>query len=312
MYDSIIILGPTASGKTTLSIELAKLLNSEIVNADSMYIYKDLNIGTAKPTNEEMNGIKHHLISFVNPEDSMNVSIYRENAEQIINDLHNKNILPIIVGGTGFYIDSLITTNSYGETEKNELLRKDLEDEFDKVGGLELHKKLESLDKESADKIHYNDKFRLIRSLEMALTGTIKSQIINFEKPILENPLIFGLNIPRDILYSRINSRVDSMIENGLVDEVKNLIDLGLNPTSHQCMKGIGYKEIYSYLNNEISLDESIEKIKQHTRNYAKRQITWFKRNKNIIWLDGLLDKNILIEKILNQFNNTEIKNKNC
>jgi tRNA dimethylallyltransferase len=312
MYDSIIVLGPTASGKTTLSIELAKLLNAEIVNADSMYIYKDLNIGTAKPTNEEMNGIKHHLISFVNPEDSMNVSIYRENAEQIINDLHNKNILPIIVGGTGFYIDSLITTNSYGETEKNELLRKDLEDEFDKVGGFELHKKLESLDKESADKIHYNDKFRLIRSLEMALTGTIKSQIINFEKPILENPLIFGLNIPRDILYSRINSRVDSMIENGLVDEVKNLINLGLNPISHQCMKGIGYKEIYSYLNNEISLDESIEKIKQHTRNYAKRQITWFKRNKNIIWLDGLLDKNILIDKILNQFNNTEIKNKNC
>ena len=312
MYDSIIILGPTASGKTTLSIELAKLLNAEIVNADSMYIYKDLNIGTAKPTLDEMNGIKHHLISFVNPEDSMNVSIYRENAKQIINDLHNKNILPIIVGGTGFYIDSLITTNSYGETEKNELLRKDLEDEFDKAGGFELHKKLESLDKESADKIHYNDKFRLIRSLEMALNGNIKSQIINFEKPILENPLIFGLNIPRDILYSRINSRVDSMIENGLVDEVKKLIDLGLNPTSHQCMKGIGYKEIYSYLNNEISLDESIEKIKQHTRNYAKRQITWFKRNKNIIWLDGLLDKNILIDKILNQFNNTEIKNKNC
>jgi len=302
-YDSIIILGPTASGKTGLSIALAKILKTEIINADSMYIYNDLNIGTAKPTMDEMQGIKHHLISFVKPTDSFNVSEYRECASTAINDMKNRNLIPIIVGGTGFYIDSLIKNYSYGGVEKDENLRHQLENDLLTYGKDYLYDKLKTLDIDSYNKLHVNDTKRVIRAIEIAmLTSSKKSLPANDQKPLLNNPLIIGLNMSREILYDRINKRVDIMVKDGLIDEVRGLMERGLNPSIHQAMKGIGYKEIYEYLCGNISLNESLELIKQHTRNYAKRQITWFKRNEDIVWFNPL-DDDFIIDKIIELLN---------
>lgn len=306
MYDSIIILGATATGKTGLSIKLAQRLNTEIINADSMYIYDKLNIGTAKPTETEMNNIKHHLIGFVDPQNTFNVSMYRIEAEKIINDFKRENKLPIIVGGTGFYIDSLIKNYSYGETIKNEEIRNSLENDFRENGLDYLYNKLIQVDPESTNKIHKNDKTRIIRALEIFYSsGQRKSEIINLNEPILKNPLIIGLNIPRETLYERINKRVDLMLSEGLIDEVQTLYNSGLTPENSQSMKGIGYKEIVDYLRENISIEEAIEKVKQHTRNYAKRQITWFKRNDNIIWFNPLEEEN-LEDKIIKLYNESK------
>lgn len=286
MYDSIIILGATASGKTDVSINLARKLNAEIVNADSMYIYKDFDIGTAKPTNFEMKGIKHHLISFVDPTESFSVADYRENAKIVINNLNYKHIIPIVVGGTGFYIDSLINSFSYGG-DKDQKLRTELESEAKVMGNDYLYSRLSNLDVETAKKLHPNDVKRVIRAIEICLTSkTKKSRIENTNDVILKNPLIIGLKVDRDVLYQKINFRVDKMIECGLIDEVKTLMERGLTPENCNAMKGIGYKEIFSYLIGDTPLEFAIEKVKQHTRNYAKRQITWFKRNDKIIWMN--------------------------
>ncbi len=305
MYDSIIILGATATGKTDISIRLAKKLNTEIINADSMYIYKNLNIGTAKPTEEEMAGVTHHLISIVDECDTFNVSEYRELAKKIIGEFRERNLMPIIVGGTGFYIDSLIKDYSYGETGSNMQLREQLQGELDKYGKEYIFDKLKTLDPISAEKLHPNDTVRVIRAIEIALSSsTNKSGIINLEKPLLSNPLIIGLNMNRELLYSRINQRVDIMLKDGLLDEVKNLYDRGFTPENNQCMKGIGYKEITEYLGGNYDLDTAIEKIKQHTRNYAKRQITWFKRNQDIHWFDpSTTSKDEIIDEILKLLN---------
>lgn len=290
MFDSIIILGPTATGKTRTSIELAKLLNTEIINADSMYIYNELNIGTAKPTFDEMNGVTHHLIGHISASDSYSVSQYRNDASIIINDMKSRNLVPIIVGGTGLYIDSLINNYSYGETIKNDEIRQKLEGDLNTFGKEYLYSELKNIDPDSASKLHINDTKRVIRALEIYYTSKIKkSEIINNEKPILVNPLIIGLNYDRDSLYNNINKRVDIMIDSGLIDEVKTLYyQYKLSPEKCQSMKGIGYKEIIAYLRQELTLDECIEKIKQHSRNYAKRQITWFKRNDKIHWINPL------------------------
>lgn len=305
MYDSIIILGATATGKTDISIRLAKKLNTEIINADSMYIYKNLNIGTAKPTEEEMAGVTHHLISIVDECDTFNVSEYREMAKNKINEFRERGLMPIVVGGTGFYIDSLIKDYSYGETGSNKQLREQLQGELDKYGKEYLFDKLKSLDPISAEKLHPNDTVRVIRAIEIALSSsTNKSGIVNLEKKVLDNPLIIGLNMDRELLYSRINQRVDIMLNNGLLDEVKGLYNRGFTPDNNQCMKGIGYKEITEYLDGNYDLDTAIEKIKQHTRNYAKRQITWFKRNQDIIWFDpSITSKDEIINEILKLLN---------
>lgn len=296
MYDSIIILGPTATGKTGVSIKLAHALNTEIINADSMYIYKQLNIGTAKPTIEEMDNVKHHLIDIVNPDESFNVAEYRVLAKNTLFDFFENKKIPIIVGGTGFYIDSLISNYSYGNAEKNIDLRNELENFAMTNGNESLYKKLCDLSPDVASKYHYNDKKRVIRAIELLMSNN--SDFANYETPLLKNPLIIGLNFPREILYDRINKRVDIMVNNGLIDEVKELYQLGYLPDKYQAMKGIGYKEIFDYLDNKCSLVDAIDKIKQHTRNYAKRQITWFKRNDKIHWfnmsdyynLDGVIN----------------------
>lgn len=301
MYDSIIILGPTATGKTSLAINLAKKMHTEIINADSMYVYKKFNIGTAKPSPSELSEVKHHLVDFLDPSTLYSVADYREDAKNVLLEFSRKNLIPIIVGGTGFYIDSLIKSYSYGNVEKSIDIRNQLLEEQEKFGNDFLYDKLFNLDKDSAIKLHKNDTKRIIRALEICMTsGSTKSAIANNSDVLLKNPLIIGLNLDREKLYERINQRVDIMMDAGLIDEVKALYIEGYTPDNCNAMKGIGYKEIVAYLNGEYSISTAIEKIKQHTRNYAKRQITWFKRNKDIIWFDSFEEN--LLEKVLDLF----------
>lgn len=295
MHDCIIVAGPTASGKTKVSIELAKRLDGEIVNADSMQVYKELNIGTAKATADEMENIKHHMLDVADKFEDYTVSDYREQALPIIKDIIARGKTPIIVGGTGFYINSLIFDMDYGNASKDDSIRQKYEALAQNFGNEYVYNILKSVDIESANKLHYNDLKRVIRALEIYdTTGQKKSAMQNtmqtFNTGI--NPLIIGLTMDRDKLYSRINQRVDIMVNDGLIDEVKSLVDMGLNE-SHQSMSGIGYKEILPYIKGEISLDEALELLKQNTRHYAKRQITWFKKVPTLTWVDltnGLTD----------------------
>ena len=300
MYNCIIIAGPTASGKTKISVELAKRLNGEIVNADSMQIYKELNIGTAKITEEEKENIPHHIFDVADKFEEFTVSNYRELALPLIKKLIAENKTPIIVGGTGFYINSLLYDLEYGNSNKDENLRKKYEDLAKEFGNEYVFNILKEMDVESANKLHANDLKRVIRAIEIfETTGTKKSAMQNTMQNVTTGlkPLILGLEFDREKLYERINLRVDIMVNNGLIDEVKSLVNAGLN-SNHQSMTGIGYKEVYSYLQNEITLDECIELIKKNTRNYAKRQVTWFKKVPNLKWVNMT---NGLTEDILNE-----------
>lgn len=304
MYDSIIILGPTASGKTATSIALAKKLNTEIINADSMYIYKGMDIGTAKPDTIEMQGIKHHLIDIIDPDYRFTVAEYRTRAESVIKDFQSRNIVPIIVGGTGFYIDSLTNYFDYASTDADFEIREHYEYMAKEKGNEYVYNILKQCDSARADKLHYNDLKRVIRALEIYHQNSSKQNVDKIQyEPILKIPLIIGLNFDREQLYNKINRRVDVMLENGLIAEVKSLLDKGYD-TSLQAMKAIGYKEVISYINDELSLDECIDKIKQHSRNYAKRQLTYFRRNDKVVWLDPTKqDSTSLIDTILDIYN---------
>lgn len=298
-YNSIIILGPTASGKTSLSVNLAKSLNGQIINADSTQVYKELNIGTAKVTTEEMQGIKHHLINIINPDQDFSVSQFKKMATNIITELLSNNIIPVIVGGTGFYIDSLLNNYNYTNSYKNLEVREKYNKLAEERGKEYVYNILKSYDPVAAGKLHYNDLKRVIRALEIYITtGKTKSQL-NHENTMQTNehstiqnttqsalkPLIIGLTLPREKLYNRINLRTMQMLQNGLIDEVKHLLNKGYS-TNLQSMKSIGYKELNEFFTGEKTLSEVSEKIKQNTRNYAKRQITWFKRIKNVHWFD--------------------------
>lgn len=284
----IVICGPTASGKTSLSISLAKKINGEIVSCDSMQIYKEMDIGSAKPTVEEMQEIKHYLVDFVSPEKRYSVSEYKEDASKAIEEIINKGKTPIIVGGTGLYLNSLIYNIQYNEMEVDLNYRRELEKEAEEYGLEVLYNRAKEIDPEAMEKVSANDKKRFTRVLEIYnATGRNKTELEKkSRKEVPYNYLIFGINMERSILYDRINKRVDIMLEQGLIEEVKNLINKYSNmPTA---MQGLGYKEVKEFLDGNISKEEMIEKIKMETRRYAKRQITWFKRIENIIWLDGL------------------------
>lgn len=284
----IVICGPTASGKTSLSISLAKKINGEIVSCDSMQIYKEMDIGSAKPTVEEMQEIKHYLVDFVSPEKRYSVSEYKEDASKAIEEIINKGKTPIIVGGTGLYLNSLIYNIQYNEMEVDLNYRRELEKEAEEYGLEVLYNRAKEIDPEAMEKVSANDKKRITRVLEIYnATGRNKTELEKkSRKEVPYNYLIFGINMERSILYDRINKRVDIMLEQGLIEEVENLINKYSNmPTA---MQGLGYKEVKEFLDGNISKEEMIEKIKMETRRYAKRQITWFKRIKNIIWLDGL------------------------
>ena len=299
----IVICGPTASGKTALSIELAKKINGEIVSADSMQIYKDMNIGTAKPTIEEMQGIKHYLLDFVSPEERYSVAQYKQDAKRAIKEIIKKGKTPIIVGGTGLYVDSLIYEIEYNDIKIDEEYRNKLETIVEKNGLEELYKKALEIDPVAMEKISKNDKKRIMRILEIyKATGKTKTQqeLESRKKPVEYDYRIFAINWDREILYQRINKRVDIMIEQGLVNEVKNILDkYDKFPTA---MQGLGYKEVVDYINGIYTKEEMIEKIKMETRRYAKRQLTWFRKNKQTIWLDGTNDIqnniNIILEGI--------------
>lgn len=299
----IVIGGPTASGKTSLSIELAKKINGEIISSDSMQIYKDMTIGTAKPTVEEMDGIPHHLLDFVSPDERYSVADFKRDAESAIEKILSKKKNPIIVGGTGLYIDSLVYGIEYPDIELDDEYRKKLMQEADTEEGLiNLYNKAKKIDPEAIQKISPNDKKRITRILEVYnATGKTKTELekISRMNGVKYDYKVFAINMDREKLYDRINLRVDIMLEQGLIAEVENLIKKYSNfPTA---MQGLGYKEVVEFLNKEISKEEMIDKIKQESRRYAKRQLTWFRKNKEIIWLDGLADRQKNIDLIINE-----------
>lgn len=276
----LIICGATASGKTDLAVQCAKLLNSEVISADSMYIYKSLNVGTAKPTISEMQGIKHHLIDVISPKDSFTVSDYKALATPIIDKLLTNGKVPVICGGTGFYVNSILYDLSYGNGNENIEVRDKYKKMAQTDGNLAVYNELKKVDPESAEKLHPNDVKRVIRALEIFENGTKKSEIKDDFIPKYEYNAYY-IDHEREILYDRINRRVDLMISNGLIDEIKTLQELGIT-RENQCMQAIGYKEILDYLDGLITLEQAIENVKLNTRHYAKRQITFFKRLPNL------------------------------
>ena len=286
----IVICGPTASGKTKLSIEIAKKINGEIVSADSMQIYKEMDIGTAKPTIEEMQGIKHYLLDFVSPDKRYSVAEYKKDAINAIDEIVEKNKVPIVVGGTGLYINSLIYGIEYPEIEIDIKYRNELEKTADEPDGLrKLYEMAEKIDEEAIKNISPNDKKRICRVLEIYhSTGKTKTQqeIESRKNGPKYDYLIYGLNMDRDKLYDRINKRVDIMFENGLVKEVE---DLFTNPETweYTSFQGIGYKEFKDYFLKEKSIDEVKTAIKTHSRQYAKRQYTWFKNQMPVHWFEA-------------------------
>ena len=284
----VVIVGPTASGKTALSIELAKKLDGEIISSDSMQIYKDMDIGTAKVTKEEAQGIKHYLVDFVSPDQRYTVSDFKKDAETAIKEILEKGKVPIVVGGTGLYVNSLIYGIEYQDMKIDENYRNMLMERAEDPQELEkLWEEANRIDPEAMTKISRNDKKRIIRVLEIyKATGKTKTEqeILSRQKGTEYDYKVFGISMDREKLYERINLRVDLMIQAGLEDEVKNLLNKYSEfPTA---MQGLGYKEVKEYFDGFITREEMIDKIKQESRRYAKRQLTWFRRNNEIIWLD--------------------------
>ena len=285
MKPLIVIAGPTASGKTGLSIGLAKALSGEIVSADSMQIYKYMNIGTAKPTEAEKEGIVHHMMDFLEPDVNFSVADYCEMAHKVIADIHLRGKIPVLVGGTGLYIDSLVNNVDFDRDDENHEIRKELEELAEKDGVEAVHNILKEIDAETAEKYHPNNLRRVIRAIEFyRVTGKRISDHAKEEKTSLYDVIYFCIDWDREILYDRINKRVDIMVEDGLVEEVKSLLEKGYDKNS-TAMQGIGYKEFYGYLEGIKTLGETLDEIKQSSRRYAKRQLTWFRRNTDIHWL---------------------------
>ena len=303
MQKVIVIAGPTASGKTSLGVELAKKIDGEVISADSMQIYKDMTIGTAKPTPEETEGVPHYLIDFVPPDERYSVADFKRDAEAKIEEIIQKGKVPIVVGGTGLYIDSLVYGIEYAEIEYKEEYRKELMDKAKTEDGLkELYEEACKIDAKAMEKVSCNDKKRIARVLEIYnATGKTKTELElkSREKGPKYDYIVFAIDWPREKLYERINLRVDIMIEQGLVDEVKFILNKYEKfPTA---MQGLGYKEVVEYLEGKISYEEMIEKIKLETRHFAKRQLTWFRKNKDIIWINGekgLENISFILEKI--------------
>lgn len=284
----IILAGPTASGKTAVSIDLAKRIGGEIISADSMQIYRGMDIGTAKITADEMQGVKHYLINVSDPKEDFNIVKFQNMVKCSIEEIKKNGHIPILVGGTGFYIQSIIYDIKFDKEDDNGSIRKVLEEEYDKMGVDFMYEKLKKIDSISAENIHKNNKKRIIRAIEYFLINNTLISEHNELQRKKTSPYdfrFFVLNPRRDILYDRINKRVDKMVEKGLVDEVKSLIESGLS-IDNISMQGIGYKEIVEYLEGNIPLDKAVENIKQNTRHMAKRQVTWFKRERDVIYID--------------------------
>lgn len=295
MKQVYVITGPTAVGKTAVSTEVAKRINGEIISADSMQLYKHMNIGTAKPDEAEMLGIKHYLIDEINPNEDFSVAKYKELALKFIDEIIKKGKKPILCGGTGLYISSVVQNIEFAKTVSDKEFREKLEAEAREKGNKFLHDKLRKVDQIAADRIHENNLKRVIRALEIFELSqmTITSQNENSKNnPSEYEFVIVCLTMERKELYSRIELRVDQMFEKGLVEEVTELKKMGLN-IKNNSMQGIGYKEVLEYIDGEKTLDETVDLIKKRTRNYAKRQMTWFRKMENVRFMDMSSIKNI-------------------
>ena len=300
----IVIVGPTASGKTALTVELAKRIDGEVISCDSMQIYRNMSIGTAKPSAEEMDGVPHYLIDFVSPDVRYSVADFKRDAEEKIRFVLDRGKVPILCGGTGLYVDSLVYGIDYPEIEFDQGYRDELMAVADSEDGLKrLYEMAMKIDPDAVLKISRNDKKRITRVLELyRATGKTKTEL---ERESRKNGVkydyrIFAIGMDREKLYDRIYKRVDLMIEQGLVDEVKDIVKkYDKFPTA---MQGLGYKEVVEYFDKKLTMDEMIQKIKQETRRYAKRQLTWFRKNKSIVWIDGLDDREKNLEIIINDF----------
>ncbi|WP_252217329.1 tRNA (adenosine(37)-N6)-dimethylallyltransferase MiaA [Clostridium sp. VAP41] len=308
MKQKILVLGgPTAVGKTELSIRLAEKLNGEILSADSMQIYRKMDIGSAKVTKEEMRDIKHHMIDIVSPEEEFSVADFKNIGEKAIKEITTKEKLPMIVGGTGLYINSLTCNVTFTESEKDDEYRSYLESLAEANGNNYVHEMLKKIDEISYRDIHPNNRKRVIRALEVYKISGKPFSSYNAGNDFYKTDydvFYYVLTMDREKLYDRINKRVDIMIENGLIDECIELKKLGYT-SSMQSMQGIGYKEILYYLDKKISLDEAINLIKQGSRNYAKRQLTWFRRDPRCTFLDkDVLSDEEILSKIVDDITN--------
>ena len=301
------LVGPTGSGKTSTAIQLCKKLNAEIVSMDSMQIYRGMDIGTAKPTKDELSQAPHHMIDVADPAELFTVSMYREMAFKVIDDIIARGKIPMLVGGTGLYLQAISYEMNLGENGADNDLRKELNRIAEEPDGpMKLHNRLRLVDPQSAEKLHPNDIRRVIRALEIYETsGKAKSERTDEQRK--EGPyrvLVYGLSLPREEMYAKINRRVDEMMNLGLVDEVKALLLQGIKPSKDGgSMQAIGYKEIVSALNGEISLDQAVHLIKQGSRRYAKRQWTWFRHDHRTKWYDwsDFSTPELLIDTLYNQ-----------
>ena len=304
------VVGPTASGKSALAIELAKHFNGEIICCDSMQIYKQMNIGTAKPDEEELNSAVHHLFDFADPKVSFSCADYIPLAQGVVEDILSRGKLPIFCGGTGLYLDRFLSGAEFESTEVDEDFRREMNDFALEFGNEALHQKLREIDPKSADEIHPNNVKRVIRALEIYKTsGKTKSEIDRESKTFESKHDCLQIGIKyenRDILYDRINLRVDKMMQTGLLEETKGLLEAGVFEANATAAQAIGYKELLSYFNNEKTLISAVEDLKMATRRYAKRQMTWFSAHGNVNWLVAD-DKNLAelvaeAEQIIKEF----------
>jgi len=302
----IILTGPTAVGKSKLSIELAKRIGGEIISADSMQVYKKMNIGTDKISKDAMDGVVHHMIDILEPDEGFNVFVFKDMVNKLIPEIYSRGHVPIIVGGTGFYIQAVLYDIDFTKTSDDGEIRKTLEKRAMEEGCEALHRELMEVDKESAIAIHENNVKRVIRALEYyKLTGKKISEHNEeeHEKTSKYDFRYFVLTDDREVLYDRIEKRIDQMIENGLVEEVRSLYESGISPDATS-MQGIGYRELLGYFNGEYDLERAIYLIKLNTRHFAKRQLTWFRRERDVIWIDKKLcnrDDSLVLNEILNK-----------
>ena len=286
--DILVVAGPTAAGKTAVSIAMAKRYGGEVVSCDSMQLYKYMDIGSAKPTAEEMDGVPHHMVGVIDPREPFSVAVYQEMAKAAIADIASRGKLPVICGGTGLYLNALLYEMDFGPSRRDDAYRRELEDFADKEGNEALHARLESVDPAAAARIHPNNRKRVIRALEAAeLDGRPLDAFESVRrKSDSYHAKMLGVTWDRPTLYQRIDDRVDQMLADGLVEEVRSLMDMGFT-SDDIAMKGIGYKELLDCFAGLYPMEEAVRLIKRNTRHYAKRQLTWFKRYEEMVWFNG-------------------------
>ncbi|MFM9326779.1 tRNA (adenosine(37)-N6)-dimethylallyltransferase MiaA [Paenibacillus mesotrionivorans] len=297
----LVLLGPTAIGKTGLSVEIAKRYGCEIISGDSMQVYRGMDIGTAKITREEMQGVPHHMLDICEPDYPFSVAEFQERVRQLIFDISSRGAVPFIVGGTGLYIESICYDFQFSEVGSDEEFREEQRRFLEEFGPEALHTRLAEIDPDSAGRLHANDTRRVIRALEVFhLTGrTLTEQLAGQTRESPYNLCLVGLTMDRDILYNRIEARIDQMMDQGLVDEVRGLMARGLT-RSHISMQGLGYKEIAAYLEQETTLPEAVRLLKRDTRHFAKRQLSWFRHMKEINWIE--IPEHAKLSRILHKF----------